>query len=144
MREWTTARSSGACVRCRSCAIPAFSRPFTRRTSRLSVQQKRPASITRDSLMPPEAATALLPCLFSKLASAMDTDREARVCTVFFWAWLGGRTLVWTLLTTLMLESVPLDVVELLYWGREWQWGYHKHPPLPAWLAGLGDLLVPN
>ena len=21
------------------------------------------------------------------------------------------------------------------YWGHQWQLGYHKHPPLPAWIA---------
>ena len=29
----------------------------------------------------------------------------------------------------------PFDLVEMLYWGRAWQWGYWKHPPLPAWIA---------
>ena len=23
----------------------------------------------------------------------------------------------------------------MTYWGEQWQWGYHKHPPLPAWIA---------
>jgi len=26
-------------------------------------------------------------------------------------------------------------MVEMTYWGEQWQWGYHKHPPLPAWIA---------
>ena len=38
--------------------------------------------------------------------------------------------LLWTLLPPLLSQSHPLDVVESLSWGREWQWGTYKHPPL--------------
>lgn len=31
--------------------------------------------------------------------------------------------------------NMPLDMVEMLFWGQQWQLGYHKHPPLPAWIA---------
>ena len=31
-------------------------------------------------------------------------------------------------------NSYPLDVAEGIYWGREWQWGYYKHPPLSSWI----------
>lgn len=37
---------------------------------------------------------------------------------------------VWTLFPVALGQSFPLDVVESLSWGREWQWGYYKHPPL--------------
>src|SRR5574343_238920 len=30
---------------------------------------------------------------------------------------------------------ISLDMVESLYWGREMEWGYYKHPPFFAWLA---------
>jgi 4-amino-4-deoxy-L-arabinose transferase-like glycosyltransferase len=44
--------------------------------------------------------------------------------------WAGGRT-------------PPRDFVEGFLWGRSFELGYHKHPPLQAWLAGaierLGD-----
>lgn len=40
----------------------------------------------------------------------------------------------WTLVPTLVLANLPLDVVEGLAWGHEWQLGYAKHPPLQAWL----------
>ena len=39
--------------------------------------------------------------------------------------------LAWSLVPPLLAPSFPLDVVESLGWGREWQWGYYKHPPLP-------------
>ncbi len=45
--------------------------------------------------------------------------------------------LTWTLLPPLLISSFPLDVVESLSWGREWQWGYYKHPPLAPWLLHL-------
>lgn len=38
--------------------------------------------------------------------------------------------LVWSLLPPLLSQSLPLDVVESLSWGREWQWGTYKHPTL--------------
>ena len=38
--------------------------------------------------------------------------------------------LQWALLPPLLSQSHPLDVVESLSWGREWQWGTYKHPPL--------------
>jgi len=41
---------------------------------------------------------------------------------------------LWTLLPALAYTSPPLDVVEGLAWGHEWQLGYFKHPPLVAWL----------
>ncbi len=47
---------------------------------------------------------------------------------------LAAYFLVWVLLPWLLSGSYPLDVVEGLYWGREWQWGYYKHPPASSWL----------
>lgn len=60
----------------------------------------------------------------------------ARDPTVYwFWGIVAAHVFVWTLLPTLTQPSAPLDAVEMLFFGREWQWGYFKHPPLPAWLA---------
>jgi 4-amino-4-deoxy-L-arabinose transferase-like glycosyltransferase len=42
--------------------------------------------------------------------------------------------LVWWLLPVLLQHNLPLDVIEQLAWGREWQIVYFKHPPLPAWI----------
>lgn len=49
-------------------------------------------------------------------------------------AGLAAYALAWTLLPALLATSLPLDVVEGIAWGREGQWGYFKHPPLPPWL----------
>ncbi len=42
--------------------------------------------------------------------------------------------LAWSLLPPLLIHSFPLDVAESLTWGREWQWGNYKHPPLAPWV----------
>jgi len=34
-----------------------------------------------------------------------------------------------------------LDIIEGLAWGHEWQLGYHKGPPLFAWLVELAAVL---
>lgn len=47
------------------------------------------------------------------------------------------QAFVWTVLPALVSTSPPLDVVEGLLWGQEWQLGYHKHPPLPPILANI-------
>ena len=44
------------------------------------------------------------------------------------------HVLVWWLLPALLQHNLPLDVIEQLAWGREWQIVYFKHPPLPAWI----------
>lgn len=46
----------------------------------------------------------------------------------------AAHLVLWTLFPALFLAAAPLDVVEGYLWGHEWQWGYHKHPPLAPWL----------
>src|SRR5499427_8704269 len=41
---------------------------------------------------------------------------------------------VWTALPALLYPNLPLDLIEALTYGREWQLGYDKLPPLPWWL----------
>lgn len=53
------------------------------------------------------------------------------------WAVLLAHLVLWTLVPWLVSRNLPLDVVEALAWGREWQWGYYKHPPLSGWVAEL-------
>lgn len=47
---------------------------------------------------------------------------------------MACHTALWTLIPTLRNHNLPLDVIEHLAWGREWQFGYHKHPPMASWL----------
>lgn len=60
-----------------------------------------------------------------------DNDPTIRV----FWAIAIGHLLLWLLICVVTQPNLPLDMVEMIYWGQQWQWGYHKHPPLPAWIA---------
>jgi len=52
-----------------------------------------------------------------------------------FWGFVAMHVVLWTLIAACTQPNQPLDMVEMLYWGRGWQWGYYKHPPLPAWIA---------
>lgn len=45
--------------------------------------------------------------------------------------------IAWTLMPVLLHGNLPFDTVEGIAWGRQWQWGYDKHPPLAAWLSAL-------
>jgi 4-amino-4-deoxy-L-arabinose transferase-like glycosyltransferase len=36
--------------------------------------------------------------------------------------------------SALLYANLPLDLIEALVYGREWQLGYDKLPPLPWWL----------
>jgi 4-amino-4-deoxy-L-arabinose transferase-like glycosyltransferase len=51
--------------------------------------------------------------------------------------WAAYHLVVWTLLPLLSHACLPLDSVEAVLWGSQWEWGYDKHPPLSAWVAEL-------
>lgn len=50
------------------------------------------------------------------------------------WAILLGFSVFWGLVPDWLAQSVALDVSEGVNWGREWQLGYYKHPPLSSWV----------
>ncbi len=52
-------------------------------------------------------------------------------------AMLAVHALVWTALPDLLYPNLPLDLIEALTYGREWQLGYDKLPPLPWWLVEI-------
>jgi 4-amino-4-deoxy-L-arabinose transferase-like glycosyltransferase len=52
-----------------------------------------------------------------------------------FAGFLAIHAVVWTALPALLYFNLPLDVIEALTYGREWQFGYDKLPPLPWYLA---------
>src|SRR5215468_428869 len=58
---------------------------------------------------------------------------ERRPQTAFA-LFLGLHVLLWTALPALLYPNLPLDLIEALTYGREWQLGYDKLPPLPWWL----------
>lgn len=53
---------------------------------------------------------------------------------------LIAQIVLWTAIPALCYGNAPLDVVENIAWGREWQMGYYKHPPLQAWLTEIAYL----
>src|SRR6267143_4462308 len=59
---------------------------------------------------------------------------ERRPQTAFA-VFLALHVVVWTALPTLLYPNLPLDLIEALTYGREWQLGYDKLPPLPWWLV---------
>src|SRR6185369_1501643 len=50
---------------------------------------------------------------------------------------LALHATVWTALPALLYPNLPLDLIEALLYGREWQLGYDKLPPLPWWLVDI-------
>jgi 4-amino-4-deoxy-L-arabinose transferase-like glycosyltransferase len=54
-----------------------------------------------------------------------------------FGSFLALHFIVWTALPTLLYANLPLDLIEALTYGREWQLGYDKLPPLPWWLVEI-------
>jgi 4-amino-4-deoxy-L-arabinose transferase-like glycosyltransferase len=61
-------------------------------------------------------------------------ERRPQAAFVVF---LALHALVWTALPTLLYLNLPLDLIEALTYGREWQLGYDKLPPLPWWLVEI-------
>ena len=45
--------------------------------------------------------------------------------------------IIWTIVPYLSNKNLPLDVIEALAWGQDFNLGYNKHPPLSAWIPGL-------
>ena len=65
----------------------------------------------------------------SGLIAAVDNHPKA-----VFAGFLLLHLAVWTLLPAVLYPNLPLDLIEALTYGREWQLGYDKLPPLPWWL----------
>jgi len=61
-----------------------------------------------------------------------------------FVAFLGLHFIVWTALPSLLYANLPLDLIEALTYGREWQLGYDKLPPLPWWMVEIVYRLFGN
>ena len=59
----------------------------------------------------------------------------------FIKGFVAVHVAAWTLIPTLTYRNAPLDVVEGFAWGREWQWGTYKHPPLQSWLLEIAGTL---
>src|SRR5438552_1099590 len=73
-----------------------------------------------------------LPQPMSGLIAIIERRPEAA-----FAAFLALHLVIWTALPALLYPNLPLDLIEALTYGREWQLGYDKLPPLPWWLVEL-------
>jgi 4-amino-4-deoxy-L-arabinose transferase-like glycosyltransferase len=62
-------------------------------------------------------------------------DAVERRPRAVFATFLAVHGIVWTALPALLYFNLPLDVIEAMTYGREWQLGYDKLPPLPWFLA---------
>lgn len=72
--------------------------------------------------------------------------RVAGVELPIFMLFLLGHVAVWTLYAWLSHNNLSssADLNEAYAWGREFQWGYHKHPPLSAWIAAAWFAFIPR
>ena len=47
---------------------------------------------------------------------------------------IAGQVALWTVLSAVSQTAPPWDNIEELVWSAHPQWGYYKHPPMPAWI----------
>jgi 4-amino-4-deoxy-L-arabinose transferase-like glycosyltransferase len=81
----------------------------------------------------PENLAATAPAPASARAAGLIRWIERRPGAAFA-GFLAMHFAVWTVLPALLYANLPLDLIEALVYGREWQLGYDKLPPLPWWL----------
>ncbi|MBV6487349.1 MAG: hypothetical protein GHHEDOFH_01294 [Pseudorhodoplanes sp.] len=73
-----------------------------------------------------------------------DRGSSGIVRTVIAWLYDNPRAgfaiflvvhaIVWTAMPSALYPNLPLDIIEALTYGREWQLGYDKLPPMPWWI----------
>ncbi len=78
-------------------------------------------------------AAGLRPMIVDAIANHPGRALAAMICV---------HVAVWTVLPTILYPNLPLDLIEALTYGREWQIGYDKLPPLPWWLVEVTHRLV--
>jgi 4-amino-4-deoxy-L-arabinose transferase-like glycosyltransferase len=81
-------------------------------------------------------AAAAKPTPLSRLWHGIE--RRPRAALAGF---LALHFAVWTALPALLYANLPLDLIEALIYGRQWQLGYDKLPPLPWWLVEIAHRL---
>jgi 4-amino-4-deoxy-L-arabinose transferase-like glycosyltransferase len=48
-----------------------------------------------------------------------------------------SHLIIWTLVPSLTNKNLPLDVIEALAWGSNFDWGFNKHPPMSAFFPKI-------
>ena len=92
------------------------------------------SSIDSSQSTPKSAANLLLTRASKEGFGSASSWIERRPQTAFA-GFLALHFVVWTVLPTLLYANLPLDLIEALTYGREWQLGSDKLPPLPWWLV---------
>jgi hypothetical protein len=85
----------------------------------------------------PKSAVNLLLTTASKGAFGSVSSWIDRRPLTAFGGFLALHFVVWTVLPALLYANLPLDLIEALTYGREWQLGSDKLPPLPWWLVEI-------
>ncbi len=83
------------------------------------------------------------PVSVAEFPTPVSTGHKSQ-CARLFWIWLIGRSVAWTWFVAVAWPNPRLDLPEMVCLGREWQWGYTKHPPLPCWLGAVFAQLSPG
>ena len=52
-----------------------------------------------------------------------------------FYIFITTHLILWTLIPSLTNNNLPLDTVEALAWGSNFDWGFNKHPPASAFFS---------
>src|SRR3977135_436715 len=76
----------------------------------------------------PDAGPARVAAMISALVDRLE-KRPGEAFALF----CLGHAALWTLLPATLYPNLPLDLIEALTYGREWQLGHDKLPPLPGW-----------
>jgi len=92
-----------------------------------------------------------MPVKQSPLVRAQDHASSAQLVIAEFTkrrflVFLVAHVIVWTLFATIALSSgsVHHDMTEAWSWGKEFQFGYYKHPPFYAWVTALWFHVFPR
>jgi 4-amino-4-deoxy-L-arabinose transferase-like glycosyltransferase len=83
------------------------------------------------------ASPAVAASLRTGLTAAIAASPGTALAAIF-----AVHAAVWTVLPALLYLNLPLDLIEALMYGREWQLGYDKLPPLPWWMVEIAYRLV--
>ena len=62
-------------------------------------------------------------------------------CQVWLFFLIFFLFLLWTVVPLLSGYPPGLDAIEMHSWSLAPQWGYYKHPPLPAWVVACSEWL---
>ena len=62
------------------------------------------------------------------------TNNTRNINNIFF-IFALAHLIFWTLVPSLTNQNLPLDTIEALAWGSNFDWGFNKHPPMSAFFS---------